>query len=325
LSPCGEPPEGRRAGSGPRTAGRPDGVNRTVERAAPARGGASAVAGRPQRSRVARAFLRNRLGVAGGAALLACLGSALFAPHLAPYDPYRLDLAHAFQAPSWRHLLGTDNFGRDVLSRLIYGSRISLLVGVVVVAFAGSVGTALGLLAGYLGGWLDLAVMRVVEICFAFPFLVLVIAIIAVLGPNIVNVVWVLGLVNWPFYARLVRSHVLALRRREYVEVARALGARDARIMLRHILPNSLTPVIVASTFGVPQAILALAALGFLGLGAQPPAPEWGAMVSTGREFIFQDPWLITWPGVCIAIVVLSFNFLGDGMRDALDPRAQRV
>ncbi len=282
-------------------------------------------AGSTRHHRVFRAFFRNRLSVIGGGMILLFFGSALLAPYLAPYDPYRLDLTHAFQLPTWRHLLGTDNFGRDILSRLIYGSRISLLVGIVVVLIAGSVGTVLGMLAGYLGGWLDLALMRVVEICFAFPFLILVIAIIAVLGPNVFNVVWVLGLVNWPFYARLVRSQVLTLRGRDYVEVARALGANDARIMFKHILPNSLTPVVVASTFGIPQAILALAALGFLGLGAQPPTPEWGAMVSTGRDFIFQDPWLITWPGVCIGLVVLSFNFLGDGVRDALDPRSHRM
>jgi len=284
---------------------------------------AGAVIGQGLRNRMLRAFLRNRLSMVGSALILVFYLVAILAPYVAPHDPYGLDLAHAFGRPTVRHLLGTDNFGRDILSRLMYGSRISLVVGMVVVMIAATVGSTLGLLAGYVGGWVDLAIMRVVEVFFAFPFLVLVIAIIAVLGPNVTNVVWVLGMVSWPFYARLVRSQVLTLRGREFVHVARALGASDFRIMFRHILPNSLTPIIVASTFGIPQAILALAALGFLGLGAQQPIPEWGAMVNTGKEFIFQDPWLITWPGVCIGLVVLSFNFVGDGLRDALDPRSQ--
>jgi peptide/nickel transport system permease protein len=223
------------------------------------------------------------------------------------------------------HLLGTDNFGRDILSRLIYGARISLFIGIVVVAIASVLGTTLGLLAGYFGGWVDVLIMRMVEIFYAFPFLVLVIAVIAIFGPSIYNVMWVLGLVSWPLYARLVRAQVLVLRETEFVEAARAAGMGPARIMFRHILPNTLTPILVTATFGIPEAILASAALGFLGLGVQPPTPEWGVMISEGKDFIRRAPHLITWPGVAIMLVVLSFNFVGDALRDALDPhKAER-
>lgn len=274
------------------------------------------------KNRVLRRFLRNRLAVVGVAIILLFCLAALLANWVAPHDPYELNLENAFALPgSPGHILGTDNFGRDILSRLIFGSRISLFVGILAVLIALTVGTVLGLLAGYLGGWVDSLVMRLVEIFFAFPFLILVIAVVAVLGPSLINVMMVLGLVSWPFYARLVRGQVLSLRNRDFVEAARATGASDPRVMLRHVLPNSLTPIIVAATFGIPQAILALAALGFLGLGAQPPTPEWGTMVSIGKDFILEAPFLITWPGVAIMLVVMSFNFVGDGLRDALDPK----
>lgn len=274
------------------------------------------------RSRILRRFLRNRLAVLGVVVILFFCLAALLARWVAPHDPYALDLANAFAPPgSPGHLLGTDNFGRDILSRLIFGSQISLFVGIIAVLIALTVGTLLGLLAGYMGGWVDNLIMRLVEIFYAFPFLVLVIAVVAVLGPSLINVMVVLGLVSWPLYARLVRSQVLTLKSRDFVEAARATGAGDPRIMFRHVLPNSLTPIIVAATFGIPQAILALAALGFLGLGAQPPTPEWGAMVSIGKDFILDAPFLITWPGLAIMLVVMSFNFVGDGLRDAFDPK----
>lgn len=275
--------------------------------------------------RVLRAFVRNRLAVIGLVVLVVLIGSAAFAPSIAPYDPLVMNLRNAYAAPgSPGHLLGTDNFGRDILSRLIHGARISLYIGIVVVSIAASIGTVLGLMAGYFGGWVDGAVMRAVEIFYAFPFLVLAIAVIAVFGPNIVNVMWVLGLVSWPLYARLVRAQVLALREVEYVEAARAAGMSPWRIMFKHVLPNVLTPILVAATYGIPEAILASAALGFLGMGVQPPTPEWGVMISEGKDFIRRAPFLITWPGIAIATVVLGFNFLGDGLRDALDPRASR-
>lgn len=275
--------------------------------------------------RVFRAFVRNRLAVIGLVVLVVLVSAAVLAPWIAPYPPLQMNLVNAYAPPgSAGHLLGTDNFGRDILSRLIHGSRISLFIGIVVVSIAASIGTVLGLLAGYLGGWVDNLIMRAVEIFYAFPFLVLAIAVIAVFGPSIVNVMWVLGLVSWPLYARLVRAQVLALRDVEYIEAARAAGMSRWRVMFRHVLPNSLTPIIVAATFGIPEAILASAALGFLGMGVQPPTPEWGVMISEGKDFIRRAPYLITWPGIAIVIVVLGFNFLGDGLRDALDPRARR-
>lgn len=272
--------------------------------------------------RVLASFVRNRLAVAGVIVLFVVMVSALLAPLVSPHDPLRMDLVNPYAPPgSPGHLLGTDNFGRDILSRLIHGSRISLLIGVVVVSIAATFGTVLGLLAGYLGGWVDEVVMRAVEIFYAFPFLVLAIAVIAVFGPSIFNVMWVLGLVSWPLYARLVRAQVLALHDVEYVEAARASGMGRSRVMFKHVLPNVLTPVIVTATFGIPQAILASAALGFLGLGVQPPTPEWGVMIAEGKDFIRRAPNLITWPGLAIMTVVLGFNFVGDGLRDALDPR----
>lgn len=280
---------------------------------------------RPRGSRVLTAFVRNRLALTGSLVLVIIIGAALFAPWIAPYDPLTMDLVNTYAPPgSEGHLLGTDNFGRDILSRLMHGARISLFIGLVVVSIAASIGTVVGLLAGYLGGWVDDVVMRAVEIFYAFPFLVLAIAVIAVFGPSIFNVMWVLGLVSWPLYARLVRAQVLALRSVEYVEAARASGMGTLRVMFRHVLPNTLTPVIVAATFGIPEAILASAALGFLGMGVQPPTPEWGVMISEGKDFIRRAPYLITWPGVAIMLVVLGFNFVGDGLRDALDPRNQR-
>src|SRR5690606_5440350 len=282
----------------------------------------TAQTGRP--SRVLRAFFRNRLALAGTAVLVVMLGSALLAPLIAPHDPYRMDLVNAYAPPGTPgHVLGTDNFGRDILSRLIHGSRISLFIGVVVVSIAATLGTALGLLAGYLGGAVDEFVMRAVEIFYAFPFLVLAIAVIAVFGPSIFNVMWVLGLVSWPLYARLVRAQVLALHDVEYVEAARASGMSRWRVMFRHVLPNVLTPVVVTATFGIPEAILASAALGFLGLGVQPPTPESGAMIAEGKDFIRRAPNLILWPGWAIMVVVLGFNFVGDGLRDAFDPKGK--
>jgi peptide/nickel transport system permease protein len=278
-----------------------------------------------QGRRVLRSFVRNRLAVVGSVVLVVMLGASRAAPAVAPHDPLTLDLVNAYAPPgSPGHLLGTDNFGRDILSRLIHGSRISLVIGVVVVSIAATIGTVLGLLAGYLGGWFDELVMRAVEIFYAFPFLVLAIAVIAVFGPSIFNVMWVLGLVSWPIYARLVRAQVLALHDVEYVEAARASGMSRWRVMFRHVLPNVLTPVIVTATFGIPEAILASAALGFLGLGVQPPTPEWGAMIAEGKDFIRRAPNLITWPGLAIMVVVLGFNFVGDGLRDALDPKGKK-
>lgn len=277
---------------------------------------------RSEFAHVARVFFRHKLGVVGLVMLVSFVAIAVFAPFVAPCDPYEMDLANPFLPPgSPGHILGTDNFGRDTLSRLIYGSRISLLIGIVVVSISSVLGSLLGLLAGYYGGWVDATVMRLVEVFYSFPFLILVIAVMAILGPSIFNVMWVLGLVSWPLYARLVRAQVMALKSEDFIKAASALGCSDARIMFRHILPNVLTPVIVSATLGIPGAILSSASLGFLGFGVQPPTPEWGAMVSEAKDFMLLNSNMIIWPGLCIFLVVLSFNFVGDALRDALDPR----
>ena len=277
---------------------------------------------RSELAHLVKVFLRHRLGVVGLVMLSCFVLAAVFAPVVAPYDPLEMDLLNPFAPPgSPGHLLGTDNYGRDILSRLIHGSRISLLIGIVAVTIAAVLGSCLGLVAGDYGGGGDALVMRLVEVVYAFPFLILVIGVMAVLGPSIYNVMIVLGVVSWPLYARLVRAQVMALKSEDFVKAATAMGLSDARIMFRHILPNVLTPVIVSATLGIPGAILSSAALGFLGFGVQPPWPEWGAMVSEAKDFMLIDSNMIIWPGMCVFLVVLSFNFVGDAVRDALDPR----
>jgi len=274
-----------------------------------------------QTRRAIRSFLRNRLAVAGTVLLLVFIFCAVFADYIAPRDPLEMSLQAPFLAPGESgYILGTDNFGRDILSRLIYGSRISLTVGLVVVTIATLIGLTLGLLSGYYGGAMDILVMRLVEMFASFPFLILAVAVMAVLGPSIYNVMLVLGIVNWPIYARLVRSQVLTLRETPFVEAAKAIGANDARIMFFHILPNCTSALIVTAAMSMASAILATAALGFLGLGVQPPAPEWGMMLNEGKDFLRRAPHMITFPGIAIMLVVLSLNFIGDGLRDALDP-----
>ena len=276
--------------------------------------------------RVLRIFMRNRLAVLGLIVLTGFACCAVFAQWVAPYDPLEMDLGNKFLPPgSEGHLLGTDNFGRDFLSRLIFGSRISLSVGLVVVSIAMVIGTSLGLIAGYFGGVADIVVMRLVEIFYSFPFLVLAVAVMAVLGPSLYNVMLVLGIVSWPIYARLVRGQVLTLREETFVEAARAVGASNSRILFRHILPNCSSPIIVTAAMQVASAILSVAALGFLGLGVQPPTPEWGAMLNEGKRFMRNAPHLITFPGLAIMLVVLSLNFIGDALRDALDPRLRGI
>lgn len=275
---------------------------------------------------ILRTFIRNKLAVLGIIVLIGFVFCAIFAQWVAPYDPLEMDLDGKFLPPGSKgHLLGTDNFGRDFLSRLIFGSRISLSVGLVVVSIAMVIGTSLGLIAGYFGGIPDIVVMRLVEIFYSFPFLVLAVAVMAVLGPSLYNVMLVLGLVSWPMYARLVRGQVLALREETFVEAARAVGAGSFRILVSHVLPNCFSPIIVTATMQVASAILSVAALGFLGLGAQPPTPEWGAMLNEGKRFMRNAPHLITIPGLAIMLVVLSLNFIGDALRDALDPRLRGI
>lgn len=268
------------------------------------------------------AFRRNRLAVAGALALLVIWGTAALAPWVAPWDPLEMRLDRPLLPPAKDgHLLGTDNFGRDTLSRLIFGARASLVIGFVVVGIAALLGMAVGVPSAYYGRWVDILTMRVADVFFAFPFLILAIGVIAVLGPSLVNLMAVLGLVSWPTYARLVRSRVLSLASEQFVEAARAVGAGDVRIMVRHLVPNAVAPVIVLATLGMAGAILAASALSFLGMGVRPPAPEWGSMLNEARPYMRQAPAMIMAPGLAIMVTVLALNFVGDGLRDALDPR----
>jgi peptide/nickel transport system permease protein len=222
-------------------------------------------------------------------------------------------------------LLGTDQLGRDILSRLLYGARISLVIGVVVVALAGVFGTFVGLVAGYAGGLADEALMRLTEVFLAFPPLILAMAIAGALGPSLTNAIIAIAAVTWAVYARLARGQLLSLRRREYVEAARSIGASPARILARHLLPNAIAPLLIQASFDMGAAIIAAAGLSFIGFGAQPPTPEWGVMISEGRNFISTQPWLSLFPGLAILFAVGSFNVLGDGLRDVLDPRLRRA
>jgi len=258
----------------------------------------------------------------GGALVGVLILTAALAPVIAPFDPVRdADLNNYLRPPGAPFLLGTDTFGRDVFSRMIYGARISLGVGIAVQASALAIGVTLGLLAGFFGGRVDQLIMRLTEVVFAFPGLLFAIAIMAVIGPSLYNVFLALGLVSWTSLSRVVRGQVLSLKEQEYVEAARAVGASNARIIARHILPNTLATVTVLVTLGIGGAILAEAGLSFLGLGAQPPEPSWGSMLSAGRDYLLQAPWLSLYPGLAIFLTVMGFNLLGDGIRDLLDPR----
>lgn len=268
-----------------------------------------------------RRLLKNRLAAAGGVLLLGFLLLAIAAPLAAPEDPFAQNLYERLQPPSLANPFGTDDFGRDVLSRVIHGARISLRVGVTAVLIALVLGVPIGLVSGYWGGGLDQVLMRAMDLMLAFPSILLAIAIVAILGPGLENAMLAVGVVAVPQYARLVRASALSVRGQDYVQAMRALGAGDFHILFFSVLPNCLTPLIVQSTLGLATAILDAAGLSFLGLGAQPPLPEWGAMLTGGRELVLRAPWVLTFPGVAIFLTVLAFNLLGDGLRDALDPR----
>ncbi len=266
-------------------------------------------------------FRRHRLALAG-LFFLALLGlSAAFAGVLAPYDPLEMRVRERLQPPSPAHPFGTDDFGRDILSRVVYGSRVSLQVGLVAVGIACAVGVPAGLVAGYAGGLVDGVIMRVMDSILAFPAILLAIAIMALLGPSTGNVMVAIGIVYTPVFARVVRGATLSVKACDYVEAARALGAGELRILLRHVLPGTLDPAIVQTSLALAYAILAEAALSFLGLGTQPPEPTWGSMLSFGRQWIQEAPWFTFFPGLAIFLTVLSLNLVGDGLRDALDPR----
>ncbi len=266
-------------------------------------------------------LLRNHMAVAGLILVLGLFAVALLAPWLAPYDPNFIDLRQVLMPPSPAHLLGTDTLGRDVLSRIIFGARISLLVGFVAVGIATLIGVLVGALAGYYGGVADALLMRLVDLMLCFPTLFLILAVIAVLGPSIWNIMVVIGVTGWMGVARLVRAEFLSLREREFVMAARALGASDTRLIWRHLLPNALTPVMVSATLGVAGAILTESALSFLGLGVQPPTSSWGNILTMGKDNIEIAWWLSVFPGLAILVTVMSYNLLGEGIREAIDPR----
>ncbi|GGI97159.1 nickel transporter permease [Paenibacillus hunanensis] len=268
-----------------------------------------------------RLFMRNRTAVVGLIIVLLFIVLALIAPWITRYEYTAQVLADRLQPPSAKHWFGTDDLGRDIFTRTIYGARISLWVGFLSVIGSIVIGTLLGIVAGFYGKWVDMIISRVFDILLAFPGILLAIAIVAILGPSLQNALYAIAIVNIPTYGRLVRARVLSLRQEEFITAARAIGVRDARLLFRHILPNSLTPLIVQGTLGVATAIIEAAGLGFLGLGAQPPEPEWGKMLSDSRQFIQTAPWTVIFPGVCILLTSLGFNLMGDGLRDTFDPK----
>ncbi|OXM13844.1 ABC transporter permease [Paenibacillus herberti] len=268
-----------------------------------------------------RGFRRNRLAMIGLGIIVFFILIAACAPWLAPFDYKEQDLMDRLKAPNGEHWFGTDDLGRDIFSRIVYGTRISLWVGFSSVLGSIAVGTLLGIVAGYYGKWVDTIISRLFDILLAFPGVLLAIAIVAALGPSLQNALIAIAIVNVPVFGRLVRAKVLSLREEEYITAARSLGMKNSRILLHHILPNCLGPIIVQGTLGIATAIIEAAALGFLGLGALPPEPEWGKMLSDSRQFIQKAPWTVLFPGLSIMLTVLGFNLMGDGLRDVLDPR----
>ena len=274
-----------------------------------------------------RRLIRRRTALFGLAVVAGVVLTALFAPVLSPFDPLEQEISQRLKEPGWQdargrvHALGTDHLGRDILARIIYGSRIALMVGLSAVLISGVLGMAIGLCAGYFGGRVDDFFMRLADIQLAFPFILLAIAVIGVLGPSLRNIIVVIGVSSWVVYARVVRGEVLSIREREFVQAAIALGSLDGRILLRHVLPNAFTPWLVVATLDMARVIVIESALSFLGLGVQPPTPTWGGMLADGRVYLSTAWWLATFPGLAILITVLGINLFGDGLRDTLDPR----
>jgi len=268
-----------------------------------------------------RRLKRNRAAIVGGIIVILFVATAILAPWLSPYHPNEGDLTKRLKASDREHLLGTDPLGRDVLSRVIYGARISLQIQIVAVVIAMFVGTILGMVGGYYGGTFDNLIMRLMDILLAFPGIFLAIAIIAVLGPGLTNLMLAAGIYSIPQFARIVRGSVLSLKEKEFVEAARAVGEKDFNILFRYLLPNSMAPIIVQTTLRMATVLLTASGLSFLGLGVQPPTPEWGAMLSNARAYLITAPHVATVPGLAIMLVVMGFNLFGDGLRDSLDPR----
>ena len=270
-------------------------------------------------------LFKSPLVIFGLGVVLVVVFLAIFAPYIAPYNPTEIHFDAVTMPPSSSFLLGTDDMGRDILSRIIYGARIDLLVGLLTIIGAVAIGLPLGAIAAYRGGWTDEIVMRITDMFLSFPSLVLAMALAAALGPGLIHAMEAMLITWWPWYTRLIRGQVLSIKENTYVESAKALGTSDLRIIFRHVLPNSLSPVIVQGTMDIGNAILTAAALSFIGLGAQPPQPEWGAMITIGRNYIQQYWWMATFPGLAILLTVWGFNLFGDGLRDSLDPRLRRI
>lgn len=270
---------------------------------------------------IKRLFLRYPLMFWGGVLISLLVLSAFTAQWIAPYDPIQQSLKDSLLPPSYHHWMGTDQYGRDVFSRLLYGSRVSLSVGVVAVMIYVFIGTTVGSVAGYYGGWVDGVLMRLVDILLCIPTFFLILMVIAFVGPNIINIMVIIGVTSWTDVARLVRGEILALKEREFIQAAHVIGMKDSRIILRHLLPNAMGPVLVVATLGIGGAILVESSLSFLGLGVQPPTPSWGNMLEEGKEHLTDAWWLITFPGLAIFLTVLGYNLLGEGLRDLLDPR----
>jgi peptide/nickel transport system permease protein len=304
-----------------------EGATMAISRAQPLAGGRLATAevrARGQVAMVLRELRRNRGAVVGLVVLLLLVLMAIFAPVAAPYDPVEVEARARFISPSTEHWMGTDKYGRDILSRVVYGARISLVIGFISVGIGIVSGVPLGLVAGWVGGWVNTLIMRLTDAMLALPGLLLALSIVAALGPSLTNAMIAVGVGTVPTYVRLVQSGVLSAREHVYVGAAKVSGCSPARIMFRHILPNVAAPVIVVSTLGMGSAILSASGLSFLGLGAQPPTPEWGATVADGRSFLVSAWWVSTFPSLAIMVTVLAINLCGDGLRDALDPRLRR-
>nr|WP_196107718.1 MULTISPECIES: ABC transporter permease [unclassified Ochrobactrum] len=267
-----------------------------------------------------RIFRRNRMAMTGLIIIVVLVLTAVFAPYISPHDPYRVDMNEQFLSPSFTHWLGTDNFGRDVLTRILYGARISLVVGIVPSFISLIIGTIMGIVSGYYGGRIDFTIMRLADMMIAFPSLLLAMVVMYTLGANLFNIFIALSLVGWASVARVVRSQTLALKEKEFIEAARANGSKKTTIMFRHLFPNVVPTLIVLFSLSIPEAIMWESSLSFLGVGVQPPEASWGLLVAKGKEYLFAAPLVAIMPGVAILITVLAFNFIGDGMRDALDP-----
>jgi peptide/nickel transport system permease protein len=269
-------------------------------------------------------FRRNKLSVIGLIFVSIIILTAIFAPILTPYEPYNIDMANRLKPPSSSNILGTDALGRDVLTRLIYGSRIAMFIGLLIVLFEGFIGITLGVISGYFGGIIDKIIMRVVDIFRSFPVIVLALAIAGVLGQGLFNVIIAIGIIGWTTYTRMVRSKILIIKESEYIENAKAIGESTFSIIFRYVIPNAISTAIVMICIMMPTALIASATLSFLGLGVQPPLADWGSIISSGRDYLLEAPWISTSAGFFIMFTVLGFNFIGDGLRDALDPTTKR-